>query len=355
MSRGPPVPTLEGMGSSWPLGRLAKVALSGALAAVIVVVAVPRAGGVGWREIGTAVAALSLAQVVILAGVWLAGLWVHTLALTAAMPGLSAGRALMLNLTGSSVSNLLPLGGAAGTVANYSMSRSWGFTSSAFARWALVTNIWDTLVKLALPGVALCWLALAGVDSGGMLSQAALVGGALLAAVLLGVRLLARGERGARSLGRMVDRCARLVGRTLPADGGYAAWAVRLRRDSAELIASSWARLTLGKAAYALLQAVLLWMCLAMLGTAPAPVVVFAAFAVERILSMAVITPGATGVVEVGMTGLLVALGTDPVTAAAGVLVYRAITVGLEIPVGGAGLLWWTLRRKDSRQVPAAA
>ena len=78
------------------------------------------------------------------------------------------------------------------------MSRSWGFTSSAFARWALVTNIWDTFVKLALPGVALCWLALAGVDSGGMLSQAALVGGALLAAVLLGVRLLARGERGAR-------------------------------------------------------------------------------------------------------------------------------------------------------------
>jgi uncharacterized membrane protein YbhN (UPF0104 family) len=162
---------------------------------------------------------------------------------------------------------------------------------------------------------------------------------------LLAVHLLASGDTGARALGRTADRLAGLAGRRLPADGGYAEWAVRVRRDSAELIASSWGRLTVGKAAYALLQAALLWLCLGALGTVPRPEVVFAAFAVERLLSMAVITPGATGVVEVGMTGLLVVLGTDPVTAAAGVLVYRGITVGLEIPVGGAGLLWWTLRR----------
>lgn len=328
-----------------PLRRIVKVAVSMALGAAIVVWAVPRAGGVGWDEIGDAVAALSPWQVLLLAGVWLAGLWVHTLALTAAMPGLSSRRALFLNLTGSSVSNLLPLGGAAGTVANYSMSRAWGFTSSAFARWALVTNIWDTLAKLALPGVALCWLAVAGVNGGAVLSKAALVGGALLLVALLAVRLLTRGDAGARALGRTADRLAGLAGRRLPADGGYAEWAVRVRRDSADLIAGSWGRLTVGKAAYALAQAALLWLCLGALGTAPGVEVVFAAFAVERLLSMVVITPGATGVVEVGMTGLLVALGTDPVTAAAGVLVYRAITVGLEIPVGGAGLLWWTLRR----------
>ena len=329
--------------------RIVKVAVSMALGADIIVWVVPRAGGVGWGEIGGAVAALTPWQVVLLTGVWLAGLWVHTLALTAAMPGLSSRRALFLNLTGSSVSNLLPLGGAAGTVANYSMSRAWGFTSSAFARWALVTNIWDTLAKLALPGVALCWLALAGVNGGGVLSKAALVGGALLLMALLAVRLLASGDSGARVLGRAADRLAGLLGRRLPADGGYAEWAVRLRRDSADLIATSWGRLTVGKTAYALFQAGLLWLCLGALGTAPGLEVVFAAFAVERILSMVVITPGATGVVEVGMTGLLVALGTDPVTAAAGVLVYRAITVGLEIPVGGAGLLWWALRRSPSR------
>src|SRR6476661_380342 len=79
--------------SAWRASRIVRGAASAALATVIVVVAVPHAGGVGWSEIGAAVAALSLAQVALLAGVWLAGLWVHTLALTAAMPGLSSRRA----------------------------------------------------------------------------------------------------------------------------------------------------------------------------------------------------------------------------------------------------------------------
>ncbi len=325
--------------------RLVRCVLSLGVAAVAVAWAVPRAGGVGWDEIGPAVAAVGPTDLLLLVVVWLAGLWVHTLALTAAMPGLTSRRALFLNLTGSSVSNVLPLGGAAGTVANYTMSRAWGFSSTNFARWALLTNVWDTLAKLVLPGIALCWLALAGLDGGGALSQAALVGSGLLVVALLVVRALIAGDRGARALGGVVDRLARAVGRPLPPAGGYAAGAVRLRRDSADLISTAWGRLTVGKAAYALLQAALLWLCLATVGSAPALAIVFAGFAVERILSMAVVTPGATGVVEVGMTGLLVALGTEPVTAAAGVLVYRTITVGLEIPVGGVGLAWWWATR----------
>jgi uncharacterized membrane protein YbhN (UPF0104 family) len=355
MSTGLGVRRLEGMHTAAPpLGRFVKGVLSLAVAAAALVWALPRAGGVGWREIGTAVAGLGPWQLLLLAVVWVAGLWVHTLALTAAMPGLSSARALFLNLTGSSVSNLLPFGGAAGTVANWTMSRHWGFTSVSFARWALLTNVWDTLAKLVLPGVALCWLALAGIDGGGgVLSQAALVGGAMLLLAVLGVRGLMAGDRGARVLGGAADRVVRALGRPLPPDGGYAAWAVRVRRDSADLLATAWGRLTVGKMAYALFQALLLWLCLALIGTSPGLPVVFAAFAVERILSMAVVTPGATGLVEVGMTGLLVALGAEPVTAAAGVVVYRAITVGLEIPVGGAGLLWWWTTRRAPQPVAA--
>jgi hypothetical protein len=65
---------------------------------------------------------------------------------------------------------------------------------------------------------------------------------------------------------------------------------------------------------------------------------------------MAVITPGATGLVEMGMTGTLVAFGVDPATAAAGVLLYRAFIIGLEIPVGGTALLWWLIRTRRARR-----
>lgn len=331
--------------------RAAKLLASGALATGILALALPRVTGAQWDDIAHALTSLSSAQLVLLTIVWLAGLWAHTPALTAALPGLSHRRALLLNLTGSFVSNLLPLGGAAGTVANWRMARSWGFASPAFARWALVTNLFDTTLKLALPGIALLWLAAAGVDAGGAVGVAAYVGLGLLTAVGVALWLLARDDRAVTGLGRLADRVCSHVRVLRPPVEGYATRAAMFRSDSAALVASGWWRMASGKIAYAALQAGLLWLSLRALGELVNPAVVLAAFAVERILSMVVITPGATGVVEVGMTGVLVALGVDPTTSAAGVLLYRAFTFGMEIPVGGLSMLAWSL----SRRTPFAA
>lgn len=333
-------------------GRAARLLLSGALATGILALALPKVAGAQWDDIARALASLSLAHLVLLTVVWLAGLWVHTPALTAALPGLSHRRALLLNLTGSFVSNLLPLGGAVGTVANWRMARSWGFAAPAFARWALVTNLFDTALKLALPGVALLWLAAAGVETGGTVGTAAWVGLGLLTAVVVAAWVVVRDDRAVTWLGRCADRCcARLrVGR--PPAEGYAARAAAFRRDSAALVASGWWRMVAGKVGYAVLQGCLLWLSLRVLGTWVSPAVVLAAFAVERILSMVVITPGATGVVEVGMTGVLVALRVDPTSAAAGVLLYRAFTFGMEIPVGGLSMLAWSMRGRGRAQAP---
>src|SRR5699024_512706 len=95
--------------------------------------------------------------------------------------------------------------------------------------------------------------------------------------------------------------------------------------------------------------AALLWLCLEAVGSAPAAPVVLAAFAVERVLSLAVITPGATGIVELGMTGYLVHAGTGSATAAAGVLLYRLFVIGMEVPVGGVLLGWWALAQARTR------
>ena len=84
-------------------------------------------------------------------------------------------------------------------------------------------------------------------------------------------------------------------------------------------------------------------------GVAVDPAIVFAAFAAERILTLAVLTPGAAGFVEVGMTGTLVALGVPAGPAAAGVLLYRGYTFLMEIPTGGAGMLWWWLHGRRAR------
>jgi uncharacterized membrane protein YbhN (UPF0104 family) len=325
--------------------RAAKLLVSGAPATGIVALALPKVAGAVWVDIATALKSLSIGQLTVLALLWLAGLWVHTPALTAAMPGLSHRRALLLNLTGSFVSNLLPLGGAAGTVANWRMARSWGFESPAFARWAVLTNLVDTLLKLVLPGLALCWLGVAGVEASSSVSTAAYVGLGLLTGSVAAVWLVARDDRAVRWLGRGADRVVTRV-RFLPvASEGYAERAASFRRESAGLVAAGWGRMVGAKLAYAALQAVLLWACLRVVGAELHPAVVAAAFAVERILTMVAITPGATGIVELGMTGVLVAFHGEPAVAAAGVLLYRAFIFGMEIPVGGLSMLAWSLRR----------
>jgi len=332
--------------------RAARLLASGGLAAGILALALPRVAGAEWSQIAAALGGLGFAQLALLTVVWLAGLWAQTPALTAALPGLSHRRALLLNLTGSFVSNLLPLGGAAGTVANWRMARSWGFTTTAFSRWAVLTNLVDTLLKLVFPGLALVWLAAAGVETQGSVGTAAWVGLGLLTAAGLVVWLVARDDRAVHWLGRVADRVVVRVRFVRPPVEGYAARAAAFRRDSATLVASGWGRMLGGKLAYSVLQAVLLWMCLRMLGVSVHPAVVAAAFAVERILTMLALTPGATGFVELGMVGVLVAFHVEPTTAAAGVLLYRAFIFGAEIPVGGLSMLAWSLRRRPA--VPVA-
>jgi uncharacterized protein (TIRG00374 family) len=338
--------------------RLVEAAASGVLAAALLVWGLPLVAGASWSDIAGVLADLTLAQLALLAVVWQLGLWVHTVALAAAMPGLSHPRAYFLNLTGSAVSNVLPLGGAAGTALNYSTCRVWGFSTPVFLRWAIVTNIWDTLGKLVIPGVALLWLAADRTRSPGDLVSAALGSVVLLAVLVLLTWYAMRHDAIARSVGRAMDwvvshlRPRRRRQRTAEGrrgSGWYAEQAEVFRRESAALVGAAWWRLTVGKASYAACQAMLLWLCLRVLGAEVSPAVAFAAFAAERVLSLAVLTPGATGVVEVGMTGMLVAFGVAPATAAASVLLYRAFVVGLEIPTGGAAMAWWLLRQRASR------
>jgi uncharacterized membrane protein YbhN (UPF0104 family) len=102
--------------------------------------------------------------------------------------------------------------------------------------------------------------------------------------------------------------------------------------------------MTLGMIAYLVLQLALLWLCFHLLGVSlPVPVLI-TGLAVERLLTLITITPGGAGVVEVGTTAALVALGGDPAAVAAGIVLFRGFTYLLEIPVGGVTLGIWMLR-----------
>ena len=89
---------------------------------------------------------------------------------------------------------------------------------------------------------------------------------------------------------------------------------------------------------------------------------VLAVFAFARLLSAAPITPGGVGIVELALIGGLYAAGRNhadvpldtfkaQVTAAA--LLFRVLTYGIQIPLGGFTYIIWQ-RNKRWRKAPSA-
>lgn len=344
----PPTPRAAPSGRA-TLRVVAAVAVTGAMFWWVV----PTLAGAGWSTIGGVLATVGAPQLVVLAVVWAGGLVAHSFVLTGALPGLSRRRALTLSLTGSAVSNVAPMGGALGVATNLAMVRAWCFRETAFAAFTIVTNIWDVLAKLLLPVVALTAFVLAGHGAGHLVRTTAAVAALLLLAALATVLGALRSERAAsRSVGAVV-RVLRgvLRGRGERWLQGATRSVLETRSQVLALASRTWPQLTAGMGLYVLLQGALLWGCLRVVGTTVPWYAVLAAFAVERLLSLAVLTPGGAGTAEAGTVAALVALGGDQLAATSGVLLYRGFIFLLEIPVGGVWLGGWLVARSRATRV----
>ncbi|GGM50072.1 YbhN family protein [Dactylosporangium sucinum] len=345
-------PAARNGGRSWGRSWGRAALFVAALAVVVWAASHASAVGASWSRAGHLIAGLGWGWLLLLGVVWFLGLWVHTVVLTASLPGLTHRRALTLNLSGSAVSNVLPLGGLAGTTLNLGMIRGWGHSNLDFARFVIVSKATDLVAKLTMPLVAVVALLLWGVAPGGhggwWLAAAAVAAaaGSLVVAALLGratplLHLVAAAERVRDRIGRRAS-----APRTT-----WTAAVTDLLDGTDRLVRRRWARLSWGMAAYWLLQGALLWYCCIAVGLHLSVPVVFAALVAERALTLLAITPGGAGLVEAGTIGVLIALGVDPTAALAAVLLFRAFVFAAEIPVGGLATGLWLASRRTSRRV----
>lgn len=323
---------------------------------VVLVAAVPAASGSSWALVVDEVAGIQFRWVLALALAWWAGLWAHSVVLTASLPGLTSRRAIGLNLAGSAVGNAVPLGGALSLGLTSTMVRSWGFAPRALGTFLTVSTAWNLLARL-LGGIGgLVWVTTSLPGVSGTRSAAWLAGTAL---ILLAVTALActRDSLAAR-LGATLGRLAQRLPRARPdVDPHCAALAaVRLRRQVAGTVARTWQWLSLGMVGYLAFLVVLLWCCLHSIGAQLPLAAVVAAVTLERLVTAVPITPGGAGVAELVLTSCLALAGAAPAQAAAAALIYRAFTFFLEIPLGLAVTgAWGWGRWRAQRRVFAAA
>jgi uncharacterized membrane protein YbhN (UPF0104 family)/membrane-associated phospholipid phosphatase len=271
-------------------------------------------------------------------------------------PGLGFGRAMVMTQSASAVTNTVPtVGPAIGTGLTYTMFGSWGYSGSRTSVAVLVSGVWNAFAKLGLPVLALALVALQGDASGTRVTLALAGIGGLVAAIVV-FALLLRSEELARRFGVLAGRVAsRLLGLVRrPPVGGWELATVKFRTRTLELLEHGWLPITAATLVSHLSLYAVLLACLRHVGVSDAEVSwaqVLAVFAFARLITIVPFTPGNAGVIEFALIAPLVAAGGDREQVTAAVLVYRALTWGLQIPVGVACYLWW--RRNSLQPQPA--
>ncbi len=336
--------------------RVLQVVASFAVVGLLFAYVLPRVTGADGHEVLRHLSTLSSAQLAVLVVVWLAGLWAYTYVLCGSLPGLTHMQALTLNLSGSAVSNLVPFGGAVGIGVTFAMTASWGFRPSRVALSTIVTGLWNVMAKLALPLVALLGLLVTGDIADQRLVVASAIASVLLALVVATMVGALSSERFTSSVASVVEAVGTRVLRLLRLhrEVHWDSAVLELRHRTIGLMRQGALKMSLGMVAYAVLQAVLAWLCLRAVGSDLSVAEVFAGYAFGRLLTSVVATPSGVGIAETGSAGLLVALGGDPVTSTAGVLLFSLFTYLIEIPIGGIGWLIWALYLPWRKPMPPA-
>jgi len=297
---------------------------------------------VSWQG-GLAVVAATVLNVVTFPPPWMA-----------ALPGLGYRQALMMSQASTALSIVSPAGAAVGMAGSYSMLRSWGFGSGPVGLAVAVTGVWNQLANFAFPVFGLALLTTVDEDHPA-LRTAALIGLVALVAVVAGFALALSSEKRAHSVGGLA---ARLVGgvyravRRRKAVGWGGETLVRFRARALHLLGRRWHVLTVATLVGHLTVFVVLLVCLRAVGITPSEVSwieAFAAWSLVRILGALPLTPGGLGIVELGLTGALVAFGAPNADAVAAALLYRFLTVAPTLALGMLAAATWRTHHPGER------
>lgn len=318
-----------------------------------------------YRAIADYVADITPAWWTALAAATVVFLVAYPIVLTTVLRSLLFREAFVNHMTGTAVTNTLPSGGAFALGLNYTLYLSWGFTPQSVSAGLLAAGVWDWFGRIALPVLAVIAIAIFAEVLPWMWFVS--IGGAAWVAfsVWLTVTLL-RSESAAQAIARWVDRVAgRVAGwlRRNPPDAYDAV--LQFRTDLRSVIANRAMPLTattvLNHVAMAALYTVSVYAVGVTPDEIPIPWVVLS-FALGRFLVMIPVSPGGLGLVDLGWIGLLT-LGWQttnpgvPVDAdliAAGVLLFRALSLFPPIPFGMGSWIFWRANRSwrsDWREV----
>ncbi len=335
--------------------RMAQIAVGVVVLVAMYVFVLPQIAS--YTAVWRVIQGLSWPEAAALLGATLVNLSTDPLPWLAVMPKLSWRRAFVVTQASTATTYVAPAGDAAGLAVTFAMLRGWGFSSAAVSVAVALTGTLNVLVELALPVVALGLLSLQH-EHYPLLTTVATIGFVVFVVVAAALGLGLARPQYARRAG---DAAARLANRALRfLKRGPVTWSgdtvVRFRNDAIGVMGRRGLLLTGASIAGQLSVFGVLFASLRAVGVPASEVSlveVFAAWSLVRLISAFPITPGDLGIIEVGLTGALVAFGGANAPVVAAVLVYRVLSTVPTLVLGAiAGLSW---HRLDAPAASAAA
>jgi len=310
-------------------------------------------------DVWTSIRSMTWLQTTTLAVVALWNLSTYWYLMVATMPGLRIREAAVVTESSTAVSNTLPAGGAIGIALSYAMYDSWGFSRSRSSVSLTVAGVWNNFAKLAMPVLAIALLAFSGGGASTSRIIAGILGVAGLIAAVTIFALLLRSDDMARRIGLTAGRIASLVIKPFrrPPVRGWDRATVKFRGRTLLLLRARWLLITILTVVSHLSLFAVLLLSLRLVGVSGNEVSwvqALAVFAFARLLSAIPLTPGGLGVIEVALITGLAAAGGPRAEVAAAVLIFRALTYVLPIPVGLATYVFWR-RNRSWRRPPNSA
>jgi uncharacterized protein (TIRG00374 family) len=278
----------------------------------------------------------------------------------AALPGLSYWHATRMSLASTAMSAVAPGGAAVGMASSFAMLKAWGFRGRPVGLAVVVTGVWNQLIILGFPIIALAAVAAEG-GSNRTLELVAVIALVVFILIIVGFAVSLSSERLARRIG---DRAARLASWAKGIIGkAPVKWRgesfVHFREESIELIRRRWWQLTLSTLAGHLTVFIVLLTSVRAVGIPYTHVTIVEAFAswtLARVLGSIPITPGGIGFVELGLSGALVAFGATNDEAVAATRIYRFLTIVPTLVFGLIAAATWKVGHRPRQELaePAA-
>ncbi|PJJ56695.1 hypothetical protein CLV56_0906 [Mumia flava] len=284
---------------------------------------------------------LAVLELLSFAALW----WLTRIALapseTAPHPRLGWGVAATGQLAGNAASKVIPGGAATGAVVQGKVLIAAGQPGGAVASGLTASNLLSSAVLLLLPVLTIPALIIGPPPADQL--QLGLVVSLILAVVIVAVGFTAlTWPRVVAAFGRGIGRVGQVFTAAITpqrvADGLLA------ERDRiAVAFTGRWWRAVVAAAANRMCDFAALVAALVAFGAHARPAEVLLAYVVAQTFAIIPITPGGVGLVDAGLTTLLVVIGVPADTALIGTLLYRLFSFWLPIPLGLFAWAGWRI------------